>query len=319
MYQLQNQEQLGRKKMKQEEILQVLPGRLQSLMKKEVKDWEQLQEIHIRCGKAVALTMRGKKIVPEQNGQVVSRKEFRETLEYLSNYSLYAFEEEIRKGYLTIPGGHRIGVAGKAVLEGEKIKTLRYIAFLNIRISHEIKGCADSVLPYLFFQDCFLSTLLVSPPGAGKTTLLRDIIRNVSSGGAFFSARNVSVVDERSEIAGCYLGVPQKDVGKYCDVLDACPKAEGIKMVIRSMAPEVIAVDEIGTREDYEAMSYALTSGCSLLATVHGNTLQHIREKPLLTQILKEQMFERIIFLQKGSHPGKIKSVCDGKGQVIAE
>ncbi|MCH5251687.1 MAG: stage III sporulation protein AA [Lachnospiraceae bacterium] len=305
--------------MKKEEILQVLPERLQNLIEGAVPDWEVLQEIHIRCGKMITLTLRGKKIVPEQNGQVVSRKEFRETLEYISNYSLYAFEEEIRKGYLTIPGGHRIGVAGKVVLEQGKVRTLRHISFLNIRISHEIKGCAKEVLPYLFEQDRFLSTLLVSPPGAGKTTLLRDIVRNVASGGSFFSARNVSVVDERSEIAGCYLGVPQKDVGKYCDVLDACPKSEGIRMMIRSMAPEVIAVDEIGTRQDYEAMTYALTSGCALLATVHGNSLQHIREKPLWGQILTEQMFRRIVFLQIGNAPGMIRAVYDGKGQVIAE
>lgn len=303
--------------MKKEEILQILPERLRRLVDDAVSDWESIQEIHIRSGRSVVLTIQGQKILPNQNGQVVSRKEFRETLEYISNYSLYAFEDEISKGYLTIPGGHRIGVAGKAVMEQGHVRTLRNISFLNIRISHEIKGCADRLIPYLFEKDCFLSTLIVSPPGAGKTTLLRDIVRNVATGGRMFSGKNVSVIDERSEIAGCYMGMPQKDVGRYCDVLDACSKSEGIRMMIRSMAPEVIAVDEIGAKQDYEAMVYALTSGSSLLATVHGSSLQHIREKPLMKRMLEERMFDRLIFLEKEGKPGKVSVVYDGKGQVV--
>lgn len=304
--------------MNKEEILQVLPERIKKLIIRTAPDWESLQEIHIRSGRELVLTWQGRKLSPNQNGQVVSRKEFREILEYISNYSLYAFEDEIRKGYLTIPGGHRIGVAGKTVMEEGKVRTLRNLSFLNIRISHEVKGCADRLIPYLFEGDTFLSTLIVSPPGAGKTTLLRDIVRNVATGGRTFSGKNVSVVDERSEIAGCYLGVPQKDMGAYCDVLDACPKSEGIRMMIRSMAPEVIAVDEIGTRQDYEAMTYALTSGCSLLATVHGSSLQHIREKPLMQKMLEEEMFGRIVFLEKKEKPGQIRTVYNGKGQVMS-
>lgn len=303
--------------MNKEEILQVLPERLQRLTEQAVADWNFLQEIHIRCGQSISLTIQGKKILPNQNGQVVSRKEFRETLEHISNYSLYAFEEEISKGYLTIPGGHRIGVAGKAVMERGCVHTLRNLSFLNIRVSHEVKGCADRTMPYLFEQNHLLSTLIVSPPGAGKTTLLRDIVRQVASGGRMFSARTVSVVDERSEIAGCYMGVPQKDVGRHCDVLDACEKSEGIYMMLRSMAPEVIAVDEIGTKKDYEAMNAALTSGCALLATVHGSSLQHIREKPLLRQMLEEGMFGRVIILQGEGEPGHVQVIYDGKGQVV--
>lgn len=303
--------------MKKEEILQVLPERLRQLAVHAVADWDALQEIHIRLGKSMVFTIQGKKVCPDSNGQVVGRKEFREILEYISNYSLYAFEEEIKKGFLTIPGGHRVGVSGRAVTEENKVKMLRNISFLNIRVAHEVRGCADRIMPYLFEREQFLSTLLVSPPGAGKTTLLRDIVRHLASGGRMFRARNVSVVDERSEIASCYMGVPQNDVGMYCDVMDACPKTEGIRMMLRAMAPEVIAVDEIGTGEEYEALVEAVTGGCALLATVHGNSMQQIREKPYLKKMLEEQMFGRILFLEERERPGVVTRIYDGKGQVV--
>lgn len=303
--------------MKKDEVLQVLPERLRRLLEKSIVDWNTLQEIHIRAGKNMTYTVSGRKVLPNQNGQVVSLREFREILEYVSNYSLYAFEEEIKKGFLTIPGGHRVGVAGRAVLADGTVKTIRNISFLNIRVSHEVKGCADRLLPYLFEQEMFLSTLIVSPPGAGKTTLLRDIVRQLASGGRMFDARNVSVVDERSEIASCYMGIPQNDVGIYCDVLDACPKPEGIRMMIRSMAPEVIAVDEIGTQAEYEALTEAATSGCSILATVHGRSLEQVREKPYLRKMFTEQMFGRIVVLSGGKEPGVIGGIYDRKGQVV--
>lgn len=302
--------------MKREEILQVLPERLCHIVKWAVDDWDNLQEIHIRLGRGVAITAGGKKFLPAQNGQVVGRREFREMLEYISNYSLYAFEEEIKKGFLTIPGGHRVGVCGRVVAEENEIKNLRNISFINIRVAHEKKGCADPVMPYLFEGEAFLSTLIASPPGAGKTTLLRDIVRNLAGGGTG-RARNVSVVDERSEIAGCYMGVPQNDVGAFCDVLDACPKPEGIRMMIRSMAPEVIAVDEVGSGTEYEALLEAQTSGCAILATVHGDNMQHIREKPFLNRMLEEQMFGRVLFLARRESPGVVTGIFDAEGQVV--
>lgn len=303
--------------MDKKEILQLLPERIRRIVSQTVTDWQLLQEIHIRSGRNIALIMKGRKLLPDQSGQVVGDREFREILEAISHYSLYAFEEEIKKGYLTIPGGHRVGVAGRVLQEHGQVRTIRHIAFLNIRISHEVIGCADRVMPYLFEQDRFLSTLIVSPPGAGKTTLLRDIVRQTANGGRMFTAKNVSVIDERSEIAGCYMGIPQRNVGLHCDVLDACDKREGIYMMLRSMAPEVIAVDEIGAMRDHEALGAALTSGCALLATVHGNSFQHIREKPQLKRILEERMFERILFLQGGT-PGRIAAIYDGKGQVVS-
>lgn len=291
--------------MEKKEVLRVFPERLQRLLQKEVNEWDNLQEIRLRNGMPVMIVEKGEKRIPGQDGQVVTEREFREVIEKISNYSLYAFEEELKRGFLTIPGGHRVGVAGKAVLEQGKVKTLRNLSSLNVRLAHEIRGCADRIMPYLYEERRFLSTLIVSPPGGGKTTLLRDIIRNVAK------QKKVSVIDERSEIAACYQGIPQNDMGRFCDVLDTCPKAEGIVMMVRSLSPEVIAVDEIGTDKENEALRYALTSGCALLASVHGDSLSHVREK------MEPAMFQRIVLLEGEGHPGKIRKIYDEKGQVI--
>lgn len=298
------------------EILPLLPERIRRILQRVVKSEKKLQEIRIRNGFPLAIQYGGEMLVPESAG-VVSETEFKEVLSRISKYSLYAFEEEIRKGYLTIPGGHRIGILGHTVMEGNGIKTVRHISFLNIRISHEIRGSADQVMPYVMEQDRFLSTLLVSPPGGGKTTMLRDMIRQLAMGGESFRGRNVSVVDERSEIAGCYRGIPQKQIGLYCDVVDACPKAIGIMMVIRSMAPEVVAVDEVGTGEDFEAMKYALTSGCALLATIHGDSLDQMKVKPVFGRMLQAGLFERYIFLGTKRNPGVCREIYDGKGNLL--
>lgn len=300
----------------QEEIRNLFPERIRRVLDFSGIAEDELQEIRIRCGKSIVLSAGGRKVIPHQGGRTVDPGEFREILDHISNYSLYAFEEEIKKGYLTIPGGHRIGLAGRAVMERDAVKTMRNLSFLNIRISHERKGCADKLFSRLFEGTRFLSTLIVSPPGGGKTTLLRDIVRKLACGGRDSPAMNVSVVDERSEIAACYKGIPQRDVGTHCDVLDGCSKREGIQMMLRSMAPEVIAVDEIGTDEDMAALNMALTSGCSLLATVHGSSMAQLREKRVMGQILSAGMFERIVILDVGA-PGRIGAVCDGGGRMV--
>ncbi len=303
--------------MYRKEVLPLLPERIRKIIEKTVKREEKLQEIRIRKGRPPVLQYGGELIVPECYGQVVTDSEFREVLTGISRYSLYAFEEEIRKGYLTIPGGHRVGLSGHIVLENGMVKTIRYISFLNIRISHELPGCADRLMPYVMKGEDFLSTMIMSPPGGGKTTLLRDMVRKLATGGSGFRGRNVSLVDERSEIAGCYSGIPQKEVGPFCDVMDACPKNIGIMMVLRSMAPEVIAVDEVGMQEDLEAMNHAITGGCSLLATVHGSSMEQMKEKPVLSQMLKNRMFERYILLGEKRNPGNCRAIYDGGGNLL--
>ena len=309
------------------------------LLKQAVPDGKTIREIRIRTEKPVMILLEsgenllfsdgtcgktesyGKKKmgsleIREDRSVVLADQELiRGILETCSRHSLYAYEREISQGFLTICGGHRVGIAGKAVVEDGHVRTVRDLSSLNIRVAHEVKGCAKNVLPYLMDGETFLDTLLISPPGAGKTTLLRDLIRELSCGGTWGAGKNVSVVDERSEIAGCYLGAAQNDIGLRSDVLDACPKAEGMLMMIRSMTPKVVAADEIGTKEDVEAIEYAMHCGCRMIVTAHGNSVEELRQKPVLGQLIQEERFERYIVLRQGDRPGLLDGIYDRRGQ----
>ena len=207
-----------------------------------------------------------------------------------------------------------MGVAGKIVMDGEKIRNIQYISFLNIRLSHQVKGCADRVMSYVTARDCVCHTLIISPPCCGKTTLLRDLIRQISNGSAHCSGKNVGVVDERSEIGGSYLGIPQNDLGIRTDLLDCCPKAVGMMMLIRSMSPDVIAVDEIGDYGDIRAIEAVLNCGCKLIATVHGSSIEDIKKKPLLQKLVEGRVFERYVILDNRGRIGNIKGIFDERG-----
>ena len=304
---------------------------IRQILKKAKLDFEALQEIRMRIdrplmvrqgGEEYSLTEEGE-LVPcrkvQEVGEIskihyVNRCELMETMEYIAGYSLYAYEDELRQGFLTIQGGHRVGVAGKILMEEGKIKSIRYISFLNIRLAHQIAGCADKVMPFIIENGEVCHTLIISPPCCGKTTLLRDVIRQISNGSASCSGKNVGVVDERSEIGGAYQGVPQNDLGIRTDVLDCCPKAEGMMMLIRSMSPEVIAVDEIGDYSDSKAIESVLNCGCRLIATVHGSSVQDIEKKPLLQKMVKEHVFDRYIILSGRKRTGAIQGIFDGRG-----
>lgn len=283
-------------------------------------DESKLLEIRLRVNKpATLISSLGELNLCNDFNQeyIIGVEDIRATLDLVSNYSLYAYENELRQGYITIKGGHRVGFTGQIVLEGGRVKSVKHISFVNIRVSHEIKGCCLKVLPYMIGNGRVLNTLVVSPPGCGKTTLLRDIIRLVSSGSNYLKGVNVGVCDERSELAACYMGVPQNDLGPRADVLDACPKAEGMLMLLRSMNPRVIAVDEIGTREDVEAINYVINCGCAIFATIHGSTMDDVRTRPVLRKLVEERVFERYIVLDNSRGVGSIRNIFDERGNEL--
>lgn len=285
-------------------ILSYMPEALQNIFEElPPVFFDEIQEIRLRVQKPVVIRRAGAETIIDYcpaEGDIAA------LMEMLSDYSLYAYEEELRSGYLTLPGGHRVGVTGRAVVEGGMVKTLKHIGAVNIRIAHEIKGCANGVMGHILEEGAVCHSMIISPPGCGKTTLLRDIVRQLSNGG-----KTVGVVDERSEIAGCYRGIAQNDLGPRTDVLDGCPKEEGMRMLLRSMGPQVIAVDEIGRQEELGTIEQIINSGVKLICTVHGKSLDELRRKPVLSTILQKKIFERFIVLDK---PGKIAGIYNEGG-----
>ncbi len=200
----------------------------------------------------------------------------------------------------------------------EQIRNIQYIRYLNIRIAHEVIGVSDKALPYLYNKGEVLNTLIISPPGCGKTTMLRDLVRSFSIGNAYGKGLNVGLVDERSEIAGSFLGVPQNDIGLRTDVMDACPKREGMMMLIRSMAPDILAVDELGSNKDIEAMHQAIQCGCKMLATIHGFSLEEIGRKEYMKNVMEEQLFDRYMVLGKKNNTCIIIGIYDRERRLCS-
>ncbi|MEC5422281.1 stage III sporulation protein AA [Virgibacillus sp. C22-A2] len=291
-----------------EEILRLFPNELKGLIESKIAfRWQLLQEIRLRLNQQVELIFN----TESEWVEITSvREDFVFVVNQLSEFSLYRMEDELREGYITIEGGHRVGLAGKVNTLGGNVKAIQHITFLNIRIAKQIIGTATPIIPYMY-KSAYLSTLFVGPPQTGKTTIIRDVSRLIATGWGNVPAKKVGIIDERSEIGASIKGVPQHDLGRRTDVMDACPKAEGMMMMIRSMSPDVLVVDEIGSKSDVAALLEAINAGVVVICTIHGQSLTELKKRPIIQPLFLQHVFKRIVLLEKHRDPGRINSIYD--------
>lgn len=324
-------------------ILIKLPESMRDRIEKlPAQTLQQLEEIRIRTNTDTLLISGGREY-SLCDGDEITAEVLEEILNRLLDYSYYAYEEELSRGYITIEGGHRVGICGRVTLENGQVHLIKDVSSLNIRRSREITGASEKILgavlspakapaesvpnagisagcggekspaPSELSGVCssaagcgrmvVCNTLIISPPKCGKTTMLRDLARNLSNAGF-----RIGICDERSEIAGCYDGKTSYDLGPRTDVLDGCPKADGILMLIRAMSPDVVMTDEIGKPEDAAAIRSALSAGVKIITTIHGSSFEDAA-KSAVGSLITDHIFETLIFLSAQPVTGTVEKI----------
>jgi stage III sporulation protein AA len=277
-------------KNKLESILEILPEYAKKYVTK------QTEEIRIKVNKPIIiLNQDSEKIL----SKVISKADMELFIDSMTKCSIYSFLSDINNGFITLMGGHRVGLCGSVVMENEKITAINDISSINIRVAKEIMGVSERVYNSIVSDDIVSSTLIVSPPACGKTTLLRDLTRQISNN---IKGAKVSLIDERGEIAAVYMGEPQNDVGMRTDIYNSYSKKDGIIRAIRSMSPTVIVVDEIGSQNDLENLLLAKKSGVEIVATMHG-------DENNIDEIASLNIFKYIIFLKKNSEFDRVENI----------
>lgn len=274
------------------QILEYFPNRIGQVIKDNlnIDDDKLVEEIRIRVSKPIILKCGDKDRILDY---IITTQDILEIMERITENSIYSYQKQICEGFITLKGGHRVGITGNVVMEDNKVININYIYSLNFRIARQIIGVSEKLVKEIVNGDRIYNALIISPPGAGKTTLLRDLIRNISE------CKTIGIVDERGEIAAMYKNEPQNNMGTKVDVLSNISKNLGMKMLVRSMAPDIICADEIGTEEDIEAIKYGVTSGVKGIFTAHGDNIESIKQSPILKELLELNIIEKIIILDK--------------------
>ncbi|MCR8745260.1 stage III sporulation protein AA [Romboutsia lituseburensis] len=307
-----------------DEIINSLSVNLREKIKSISRNNINIEEIRLRSQKPLILNANNKDYFYNQNlnkldtkmdnPYIVTKEDIEQTFQIICKYSIHSFMDDIKKGFITLRGGHRVGLVGKAIVEDGQVKNMKHISSLNIRVSREIIGCSNNILSHIIRGDNQVNnTLIISPPQCGKTTLIRDIVRNLSNGNKDYGFKGIKValIDERNEISGSYLGVPQMDIGIRTDIIETCPKDLGIMMLLRSMSPNLIVTDEIGNIEEIKALYTALNGGVSLITTVHGDSIDDIKNRKELSNLLDKDLFKKVIILSAKKGPGTVEKIYD--------
>lgn len=293
-------------------LINYFPLQIRDKILKYRDKFNMLEEIRIKTNVNIILKIGQADIIVDY---ITNQDELLQILQTICDNSIYSYQSQICNGYITLKGGHRVGITGSTVIEDGKVKNITYIYSLNFRVAKEIIGCSASIIKDILKleENTIYNTIIVSPPGRGKTTLLRDIVRQISNGipKLGFKGINVGVVDERDEISAMYKGIPQNEIGIRTDVLSNIPKAIGMKMLIRSMNPKVIVADEIGTEDDAKAINYAVCSGVKGIFTAHGESIEDILVNPILSKLYNLNVFELLLFIDENRNIKK--HICKRK------
>lgn len=298
------------------QITRLLPDSLSvGLSTMGVTQWQEVEEVRLRVGQPMTVvTPNGEKPVKGAKEPITSQQLMR-VLEIATQASVHTALTQVNQGYFIVEGGHRIGICGRVLIKGDGTWHMTQISSLSLRVARERLGNARGLLPALFYENRLHSTLILAPPGMGKTTLLRDIIRSLSDGEGGTPFR-VGVADERGELCGMWQGRPQFSIGSHTDVLDGCPKGEGLMVLLRGMNPQVLVADEMTHPKDIDALEMASHCGVALMVTAHGYNLADLSSRPLYRRLLKAHVFTKLIFITKQSGE-RAYQVMDLEGAVL--